>query len=152
MNQALMSIDDLKKKITEAGLRITPQRIAVLNVFQEIGGHPTADEIIHSIQKHYPNISIGTIYNILDAFVRLKIITKVISRDNINRYDAVFSHHHHLYAEKNGRIEDYNDKVLSKAIDNHLKNIHIPNFEINGFELQITGEFKDEEEEEKDEH
>lgn len=152
MNQSRMSIDDLKKKITEAGLRITPQRIAVLNVFLDIGGHPSADEIIHSIQNHYPNISIGTIYNILETFVRLKIIKKVISRDNINRYDAVFSHHHHLYAEKNGHIKDYNDEVLSKTINNHLKNIHISNFKINGFELQITGEFEDDEEEEKDEH
>src|SRR5690625_6845304 len=58
------SIDALKK----TGVRITPQRKAVLKYMIETEEHPTADDIFKALSNEYPNMSVATIYNNLKLF------------------------------------------------------------------------------------
>jgi len=44
-------------KLIEKGLKVTPQRIAVLEAILEMSNHPTVENIIDSIRKEQPNIS-----------------------------------------------------------------------------------------------
>ena len=129
-----------KQKLKEAGLRITPQRIAVMEVLLK-NSHPTAEKIIEDVQKEHPNIAIGTIYNILDTFVRLNIITKVNTNNSVARFDPITERHHHLYAADLSAIEDYYDDKLTELILDHLKKCNIPDFKIRDFKLQLIGEF-----------
>ncbi len=135
-----MKTSDYKKKIKEAGLRITPQRIAVMEALLR-NSHPTAEKIIENVQKEHPNIAIGTIYNILDTFVRLNIITRVNTENSVTRFDPVTERHHHLYAVDIKEIEDYYDDKLTKLILDHLKKCNIPDFKVKDFKLQLIGEF-----------
>ena len=50
-------------------LKVTPQRIAVLNALLNLAHHPTAELIIDFIRIHHSNIATGTIYNTLETFV-----------------------------------------------------------------------------------
>ena len=131
---------DFKQKLKEAGLRITPQRIAVMEALLK-NSHPTAEKIIEDVQKEHPNIAVGTIYNILDTFVRLNIINKVNTENSVTRYDPITERHHHLYAVNKNLIEDYYDEKLSEMILNYLKKSKIPNFKVKDFKLQLIGEF-----------
>jgi len=129
------------KILAENGLKITPQRIAVLEVVLSLDDHPDADRVIDYIRIRYPHVSIGTVYKSLETFVKKGILKKVKTDNDVMRYDAVREKHHHLYCAESERIEDYYDDKLIEIIDAYLKKKNIPNFKIDDIKLQIVGKF-----------
>ncbi|MCB9302889.1 MAG: transcriptional repressor [Lewinellaceae bacterium] len=111
-----MYAKEIAYKLSEKGLRVTPQRIAILGAIMKLNNHPTAENIIDYIKKNHPNISIGTVYKVLDSFVENNLIKKVKTESGIMRYDPLQSSHHHLYCEETDRIEDYEDEKLDELI------------------------------------
>ncbi|HPA30648.1 MAG TPA: transcriptional repressor, partial [Bacteroidia bacterium] len=61
---------------------------------------------------------------------------------DIMRYDAIMSHHHHLYCSETDRIEDFEDPQLDQFITEYFKKKKIKNFKVQDIKLQITGTFK----------
>ena len=138
-----MHAKEIAYKLSEKGLRVTPQRIAILGAIMKLNNHPTAENIIDYIKKNHPNISIGTVYKVLDSFVENNLIKKVKTESGIMRYDPLQSSHHHLYCEETDRIEDYEDEKLDELIIDYFNKKGIKNFDIQSIQLQITGTFKD---------
>jgi len=129
--------------LMSCGLKVTPQRIEVLDAVGNLKNHPTAENIIEFIKVNHPNIATGTIYKALMTFVKKGIIKKVQTENDIMRYDAVHERHHHLYCIDSERIEDFFDENLDKMIDDYLKKKKIPDFKIEDIKLQIIGRFTD---------
>jgi Fur family peroxide stress response transcriptional regulator len=138
----LIDKKEIANKLSEKGLRVTPQRIAILGAIFELNNHPTADNIIEYIKHHHPNISVGTVYKVLDSFVENTLIKKVKTERGIMRYDPLPYNHHHLYCGDTDRIEDYEDEKLDDLITEYFKKKGIRNFNIQSIQLQITGKFK----------
>jgi Fur family peroxide stress response transcriptional regulator len=44
-------------RLSEAGLKITPQCIAVLEAVMQLRNHPTAENVIEFIKTNHPNIA-----------------------------------------------------------------------------------------------
>ena len=132
---------DYINKIKDAGLKVTPQRMAVLEALQALNPHPTADRIIEYVQKRHPGIAIGTVYNVLNILVENKIIKRVKTERDIMHYDNVLEKHHHLYCVDSDRIEDYMDDDLDELLRRYFEKKGIPNFKIEEIKLQINGEF-----------
>jgi Fur family transcriptional regulator, peroxide stress response regulator len=130
-----------KDSLTARGLKITPQRIAVLDALNKLKGHPSAEKIISYIQKNHPNIASGTVYKILDMFIEKGMIKKVKTDMDSMRYDSILEDHHHLYCSKTEQIEDYFDDELSNLIERYFKKKKIPNFIIEDIKLQLIGQF-----------
>ena len=131
----------LSELINKSGLKVTPQRLAILDAIISLHNHPTAENICDYIKTSHPNIAIGTVYNVLETFVEKGIIEKVKTDKDIMRYDAVLEKHHHLYCAESNRIEDFYDEELTILIDNYLKRKNIPNFKVRDVKLQIIGNF-----------
>lgn len=129
------------KILVQNGLKVTPQRIAVLEVMLNLKNHPDADNVIEYIRINYPHVSIGTVYKTLETFVEKGILSRVKTESGVMRYDAIPEKHHHLYCSETERIEDYYDQELTDLIDNYLKKKRIPHFKIKDIKLQIVGEF-----------
>ena len=138
-----MNKDYIIKTLISCRLKVTPQRIAVLDAVINLKNHPIAENVIDFVKENHPNIATGTVYKTLDTFVKKNIIHKVKTDDDIMRYDAVHEKHHHLYCSDSERIEDFVDVALDKIIDDYLKNKKIPNFKIEDVKLQIVGKFTD---------
>lgn len=132
----------IRHKLQEKGLKVTPQRVAIYEAVVKLNNHPTAENIIEYIKVNYPNISVGTVYKVLDFLVENGFLKKVKTEKDIMRYDAFLTEHHHLYCEETDRIEDYEDEKLNRLINNYFKNHRIKNFQIQDIKLQITGKFK----------
>jgi Fur family transcriptional regulator, peroxide stress response regulator len=130
-----------KNSLTVRGLKITPQRMAVLDALNKLKDHPSAERIISYVQKNHPNIASGTVYKTLDIFVDKGIIKKVKTDKDSMRYDSVLENHHHLYSSKTEHIEDYFDDELSNLIGQYFKKKKIPNFIVEDIKLQIIGQF-----------
>lgn len=139
-----MNKDNLFSLLKNKKLKVTPQRIAILDALFTHQNHPTAENIKNLINKDHPNIAIGTIYKVLDTFVEYGIINKVKTEKDIMRYDAILSNHHHLYCSKSDHIEDYEDENLNALLIDYFTKQNIPNFNIKDIKLQIIGEFKNE--------
>jgi Fur family peroxide stress response transcriptional regulator len=136
-----MKIDEIRNKLIEKGLKITPQRMAILEAIIKLNNHPTAENIIDYIRKNHPNIATATVYKVLDALVEKGLIKKVKTEKDVMRYDAFLEKHHHLYSSDTDRIEDYLDDELNKILENHFAKKGIPGFKIEDIKLQIIGKF-----------
>ncbi|MGI6322881.1 MAG: Fur family transcriptional regulator [Bacteroidales bacterium] len=136
-----MENENIIRILEKHNLKVTPQRTAVLELIMNVDTHPTAEEIANQIKDTYPNMSIGTIYKILDKFAASGIIEKMNTNNGIMRYDAVKEKHYHLYSLNSERIDDYYDSELRKLLDNYFKNKKFPNFKMKDLQLQIIGEF-----------
>lgn len=134
-----MDTNDLVKH----GLKITPQRIAVLDAMEAIDGHPTAENVIDYIRRNHPNIAVGTVYKTLETFIDKGLIIKVKTDKDVMRYEIVAPSHHHLYCVESERIEDFYDDEINALLNNYFAKKKIPNFTIEEIKLQITGKFDD---------
>lgn len=132
-----------KDKLKEAGLKVTPQRLIVLEAMSVLKNHPTADEIISYVRNSHPNIATGTVYKVLDTFEEKNLISKVKTEAGIFRYDGITEHHHHLYCLETERIEDFFDKELDDILNKYFEKKKPDNFKIGEIKLQINGKFLD---------
>jgi Fur family peroxide stress response transcriptional regulator len=136
---------EIREKLIEKGLKVTPQRIVILEAIVKLNNHPTADNVIDYIRKNHPNIATATVYKVLEALVNKGLIKKVKTERDIMRYDALLEKHHHLYSSDSDRIEDYLDEELNKTLSSYFEKKEIPGFKIEDVKLQIIGKFlKDE--------
>ncbi len=133
--------DFFRDQLKEKGLKVTPQRVAIYEAIVNLKNHPTAENVIEYIKANHPNISVGTVYKVLDSLVENSLLKKVKTEKDIMRYDAVLSNHHHLYCVETERIEDYEDENLNELINDYFKNKKIKNFNVQEIKLQITGKF-----------
>ncbi|MCB0851246.1 MAG: transcriptional repressor [Bacteroidetes bacterium] len=137
-----MNQKEIANKLSEKGLRVTPQRIAIFGAIIKLNNHPTAESIIEYIKKNHPHISVGTVYKVLDSLVEKELLKKVKTEGGIMRYDPLQSSHHHLYCEESDRIEDYQDEKLDELITAYFKENGIKDFKIENIQLHISGKFK----------
>ncbi len=138
-----MNKEYIIKSLKSCSLKVTPQRMAVMDGVINLKNHPTAENLIDYIKTNHPNIATGTVYKTLDTLVKNNLIKRVKTDSDIMRYDAVIDRHHHLYCIESDRIEDFYDTDLDIIIDDYLKKKNIPNFKIEDIKLQITGKFTD---------
>jgi Fur family transcriptional regulator, peroxide stress response regulator len=136
-----VKINEIRDKLSEKGLKVTPQRIAILEAIIRLNNHPTAEYIIEYIRTNNPNIATATVYKVLDALAENDLIKKVKTDKDIMRYDAVMEKHHHIYSSDSERIEDYWDEELDELIAKHFENKSISGFKIEDIKVQILGKF-----------
>ena len=136
-----MVTSKIEERIREARLKVTPQRINVLDILLK-SDHPTADKIMAEIRKKYSSVSSGTIYHILDMFVEKGIIRKVPTEGDAMRYDAVLENHHHLLDKSSGAIKDLFDDGLTGMIQNYFDENPIEGFEVSDVKINLIGTFK----------
>jgi Fur family peroxide stress response transcriptional regulator len=137
-----MTTINFREILKNKGLKVTPQRVAIYEAVVNLRNHPTAENIIEYIKKNHPNISVGTVYKVLDSLVENQLLKKVKNEKDVMRYDAIIQQHHHLYCIQTDKIEDFEDPELDKIITQYFAKKKIKGFKIKDISLQITGEFK----------
>ncbi len=130
------------KYLSDKKLKVTPQRVAVLEAIISSRTHPTAENIIEYVSEKHPNIGKGTVYRVLETLVKSKIIGKVKTDSGVMRYDPVIKNHHHLYCVNSDRIEDYEDDEINGILEKYFSQKNIKGFKIEDIRLQIIGKFK----------
>lgn len=98
-----LALEQLKK----TGVRMTPQRHAILSFLMGSKSHPTADEIYKALSPEYPSMSVATIYNNLRLFVEAGLVRELTYGDDSSRFDADLSDHYHAICKSCGQIVDF---------------------------------------------
>jgi len=101
-----------------AGLRITPQRVAVCRLLSGTDRHPTAQEIYEQLAPQFPSLSLATIYNTLDALIQVGAVNALGSAgDDTVHYDADTSPHINLACLVCHRVIDYPSEHIQEVRD-----------------------------------
>lgn len=137
----------LKAALSEHGVKLTSQRLAVYNALEAHKDHPSAEQLFQSIQAANPTISLGTVYKTLDTLSELGIINRVKSSEGQYRFDARKEPHYHVHCRKTKQIIDFEDTGLRKLVEHYVQNKGIENFKIKDIQVHITGEMVDEDKE-----
>ena len=136
-----VSLEEIRMRLAEKGLKVTPQRVAILDAIYTIESHPTADAIIDHIRQSHPNIASGTVYRVLDTLIENHLVKKVTTDEGVMRYDGIMEGHHHLYCSECDQIEDYVDEKLTVMLKEYFRHKRIKGFHPQEFSLQIKGTF-----------
>ncbi|MBI4281864.1 MAG: transcriptional repressor [Chloroflexi bacterium] len=101
--------------LREAGYRLTPQRMMVLQAIAESRGHVTAEAIHQQAVKTYPYLDIATVYRILHLLKELHLVTEIDLAGGSARYEvAVLNKHHHMVCRECGRTFDLSTSYLEE--------------------------------------
>lgn len=94
--------------LRQAGLRVTAQRIAVLQVISETEDHPDVEELYRRAKAADPKTSIATVYRTVAALVQAGMIQRHIFEGASARYERVDKHHHdHIVDLDTGEIVEF---------------------------------------------
>ena len=98
--------EEIVQTLKSKRLRVTPQRFAVYANLLARHDHPTAEQILHDLNKDAPTSSQATIYSSLQALRDVGLIREVLLEEGVCRYDANVKLHHHFVCSSCGVIED----------------------------------------------
>lgn len=126
------AIETLKK----SGVRITPQRHAVLEYLLTSESHPTADEIYRALKDKFPNMSVATVYNNLRNLREVGLVRELTYGDDSSRFDGNIGEHYHIMCESCGIIVDFHYPSLDEIESLAAK---VSGFQINHHRLELYG-------------
>lgn len=104
-------IEQFKAALQEDSLRLTSQRLAILEDILASGEHRECDDIYLSLHKKQRPVSRATIYRTLELLEKVGFIRKMDIGDGRFRYERKIaqSHHDHMICLKCGRIIEFVD-------------------------------------------
>lgn len=123
-------------KLKGTGVRITPQRKAVLEYLIETEEHPTADDIFKALSHEHKNMSVATVYNNLKLFKDTGLVTELTYGDSSSRFDFKTNPHYHIICTECGTITDFEYPALEEV--EHLAGL-LTGYEVNGHRLELYG-------------
>ncbi|MFD2132672.1 peroxide-responsive transcriptional repressor PerR [Pseudogracilibacillus auburnensis] len=127
-----IAIETLKK----SGVRITPQRHAVLEYLLTSMSHPTADEIYKALEGKFPNMSVATVYNNLRILREIGLVRELTYGDDSSRFDSNMNDHYHIICEDCGKIVDFHYPTLDEIESLAEK---VSGFEISHHRMELYG-------------
>lgn len=129
-----------KTLLKENGLKVTSQRIAILEALESRPDHHlTAEEIYECVRVDNPEIGLATVYRTIQLLAELGLIDKLNLGDGFIRYEIgdggqnAGHHHHHLICLKCNEVltfegdfmEDLEERIQSamefQVVDHEVK-------------------------------
>ena len=96
----------LVERLKEKGLRVTQQRVAVLEYLSSTPSHPTAEDVGAAVNRVAPTTSRASVYNVLNSLKESGLIEELVFDDAVARYDANLGPHHHFLCTACGAVHD----------------------------------------------
>ena len=129
----MKSIEMLLERFRQNGLKITPQRRAILELLADHDSHPTAEQVYQRVLSTMPDVSRTTVYNTFRELIDLGELTIVLGlSEGGQRYDTNAEIHHHLYCTQCQMLID---------IDHDFEGLELAPEERSGYQIlgrQVT--------------
>lgn len=113
------------KRLVEAGIRPSVQRLAIMDYLLTHRTHPTIDEVYSGLIDKVPTLSRTTVYNTLRFFSGHNAAQMITIDDHHVCYDGDTHPHVHFLCRKCGRVFDLFNETApemtkSRVIDGHI--------------------------------
>lgn len=107
----------LAQKLKRAGYKLTPARLAVVDVLETSGEHLCHNQILEAGQKIYPKLSRATVYRTMDILVELKLMRPLYLNEPTQRFVSAAGGHHHLVCTRCGQTIEFDDCTANELVD-----------------------------------
>ena len=123
-NQTLLS--QFKNALRQAGLKYTPQRVAVLEEIAIDQGHRECEDIYLALKQKGRHVSRATVYRTMDILVVNNFVRKMEIGDGRSRYESKVDspHHDHLICTSCGNIVEFLDQDIEDLQEKIAKHYH----------------------------
>jgi Fe2+ or Zn2+ uptake regulation protein len=111
---------EVKEYLTKHGIKPTLIRVKTLEYLWNTKEHPDAETIYNELSKFIPTLSITSVYNTLNLFVKKGIILEIKIEGFQSRYDGCLDRHAHFKCIKCGKLFDLD---LNCRLDVSLINV-----------------------------
>lgn len=129
--------DSDRKILRQAGKRITPQRLLILEAMREAGGHLDADEIYRLARQKAPRLSLSTVYRTINVLKEVGVIKELHLGEEHHHYELRGEKgHHHLICQGCGKVVEFECPFSQELLRDLGGEYH---FEITGIHLDLTG-------------
>lgn len=98
----------------EAGLKVTPQRMAVYQTLMEATEHPSAEAVFRKVRRTFPSISLDTVNRTLLTLSDMGAAFVVEGSGDAKRFDANLATHQHFKCLKCKRIIDFHHEAFDR--------------------------------------
>jgi len=99
-------MENIISKYKDKGIRLTPQRIAILKFLEGNTDHPAAEDIYRKVRRRYPTISFATVYNTLQTLTEKGDLLEITIDPTRRHYDPNTTPHHHIVCTDCNEIMD----------------------------------------------
>ena len=127
----------MRRTLMPSGLRLTPQRRAILEVLRGTDRHPEASWIYQEVRKRLPSISLGTVYRNLVRLAEAGLIRELVLGTQPSHWDGRPSPHYHVMCLRCHRIVDVELPGLATELE--ARAARVSNFAIQGHTLHFVG-------------
>src|SRR5271169_1362004 len=130
------SSEALAQRLSDSGLRSTPQREVIYNVLLSQRDHPTAEDVFARAKPEIPMISLATVYNCLETLVQCNLVRAVNFERGPTRYCPNLRPHAHFHDERSGGTHDID---LPEGLLDQVKSVLPAGFEASSVEIIFRG-------------
>lgn len=119
-------------------LKVTPQRMTILDVFLGNPGHLSSEELYEQVRRVDPSIGQATVYRTLKLLAESGVAAQVDFNEGLARYEQGLgvAHHDHLICERCRRtIEIVDERIERLQVDLARSN----GFELTGHRMDLYG-------------
>jgi Fur family transcriptional regulator, stress-responsive regulator len=103
----MRTADELMTTMRERGLRVTPQRMCIVDLLVANPAHPTVESLYEATRLRMPAISLKTVYQTVHDLEDLGEVRLLDLGTGQVRVDPNVEHrHHHLVCNECGRVCD----------------------------------------------
>ena len=99
-------VEKMLAGVRAAGLKLTPQRMAIVKELASDETHPTAQEIFERLRSGLPTMSFATVYNTLGALSSAGLCAAMSLSPGSGRFDPNMTPHHHVVCDVCGAVRD----------------------------------------------
>jgi len=96
-------------------LKHTKQREAILEVFLNLKGHTTGEELYQRVRDEHPNIGYTTVYRTMKILCEAGLAIERHFDDGVTRYEIEHEHHDHLVCVRCGKIVEFECEMIESA-------------------------------------
>lgn len=110
-----------KKQFTDhlrsQGYRLTPQRLTILQILTDSGGHLTPQQVFDKARTITPGITEPTVYRTLSFLAEEGILMPTHEANGVLVYEIASELHHHLVCRQCGESIEIEHHALQKLYD-----------------------------------
>ena len=107
----------LASYLEEHNLKNTRQREAILEVFLQVSGHITSDDLFQQVRSEHPSIGYTTVYRTMKLLCDAGLASERHFDDGVTRYEVEHEHHDHLVCVRCGKIVEFECSMIESAQD-----------------------------------
>lgn len=102
--------------LKESGYKVTPARLAILDIFSKSKSPLDAETIYRKLRKIHKNINEVTVYRTLSSFAEDGILKRIDLRKNSVHFELAEEHHHHIVCTNCSEVEDFENSEVEKIL------------------------------------